>query len=540
MLVMPPALRNLLTFFGAAVMLAAYYVWHKPVTVPVLLNLGGALADVLTALLIFAVSGGVGRTVLVFAPTEQLSKPERAGMEGIVGLCVLSWVGLVLGVTGAFTTLVLWITLVVVALLVNIGLRSYARDVLHLCYGLFTAGYTRWTQFLAGFVAFMLLTALLVALMPPTAWDSLMYHMLLPKRLLQTGQLVAYPDNHYTGFPQTVEIMFAWAAGLFGRDTSAALVHYGAGLLGLVTVAGTLRRYAETHVMWLAVALLLGGGSFWLGFTREYVDMAVFALSAGALAVLTVWRTSGGRAWLVVMGLLAGLAVGVKYTAGMLAIALGVAVLVTQPRRVVRHGLVMAGVALLVYLPWGLRGLVQYGNPFYPFFYGVFGGIGWDAARAAGFSSSGDGLLAQGPLGVVRLVLLPFVATAAGTEGGVRYSFDAGVWLMPLAVTVLLGWDRLTDEERPVAKTAGLLLLPMLALWMAGGALSGIGAQTRLVIPVFPAFAMLSALGFESMSRWPRRPMNVYFIVRVLVIFALVASAFGTLVTVANNNPGGV
>ncbi|MEM6530370.1 MAG: hypothetical protein AAF653_18870, partial [Chloroflexota bacterium] len=373
--VMPPALRNLLTFFGAAVLLPAYYVWHKPVTAPVLLNLGGALADIATALLIFAVSGGVGRTLLAFAPTEQLSTTERVGMEGIAGLCVLSWVGLLLGVTGAFTTLVLWIALAVVAMLVIIPLSSYARDVLRLCQELLAAEYTGWTRFLAGFVVFMLVTALLVALMPPTEWDALMYHMLLPKRLLQTGQLVAYPDNHYTGFPQTVEMMFAWANGLFGRDTSAALVHYGAGLLGLVTVAGTLRRYAAAHVMWLAVALLLGGGSFWLGFTREYVDMAVFALSAGALAVLTAWRVHGDPAWVVVMGLLAGLAVGVKYTAGMLAIALGVAVLVTQPRRVIRHGLVMAGVALLAYLPWGLRGLAQYGNPFFPFF---FGGAGWD------------------------------------------------------------------------------------------------------------------------------------------------------------------
>ncbi len=526
--------RFLIVIFGTAIMTATYYVWHKPLTAPALLVLGGALLDLLAAALLFTAAGGVGRRLLVFAPTEALSRAERVGLEGMIGFGVLAWLGLAVAWAGSFTQSTLWAVLVVAILGTAVCTRSYLRDLRTLARAI-RVGEGAWARLLAGLVLFWLGTALLLALMPPTAWDSLMYHMLIPQRVLAAGQLTPYPDNHYLGFPQTAEILFAWANGLTGRDSAAALVHYGAGLLGLVSVAGTVHRHTDdTAAPWFAAALLLGGSSFWLGFTREYVDMAVFALSAAALAALLAWRDKPERAWIVVLGLLAGVAVGVKYTAGLLAVALGVAVAAAQPRRVLQNGVLLAGMALLAYLPWGLRGLVQYGNPFYPFF---FGGLAWDATRSAGFSAAGDGLLAQGVGGVFRLLLLPFVATAAGTEGGLRYSFDAGLWLMPLAVLAWLGWDRLTVTERTLTRTATLLLAPMLLMWAGAAALSGIGAQTRLVIPVFPAFAALGALGFAALARWGKRPINLHMILQAVVAFTLVFGALGTLRAMVSANP---
>jgi hypothetical protein len=526
-------LRTAFVMLGATGMIAAYYVWHKPLPLSAIPALLGATTDLLALGLLFTACGGVGRTLLVFAPTEQLTRAERVGLEGIIGFGGLSWVALGIGVGGVFTPVTLRAALVLVLLATLTGTASYSRDVWALLRGLsLPAG--RWPRFLVMATAFWLLTGLAFALMPPTAWDSLMYHMLLPRRLLQTGQLVTYPDNHYLGFPQTGEVMFAWAMGLFGRETVAAGVHYGAGLLGLVTVGGLLARAVPARAVALAPALLLSGGSFWLAFTQEYVDLILFAQSAAALAALVAWRTHGDRAWLVVMGLLAGMAVGVKYTAGLLAIALGVAILLTQPRRVLVNGAVLTGVALLAYLPWGLRGWIQYSNPFFPFF---VGGVGFSAEQAATFGGAGDGLLALGPGGLWRMALLPFVATAVGTEGGLRYSFDAGVWVIPLGVLVPLGWHKLTEGEKTLSKTTALLLVPMLVMWVAGSAFSGIGAQTRLVIPAFPAFVVLSVLGFEALARWGTRPINIYFVVQALVVFALVGGVLNVLAATVNRNP---
>ncbi len=526
-------LRAALVILGAAVMIATYYVWHKPLPPPAIPALLGTLTDLIALVVLFAACGALGRTLLVFTPTEYLTRAERIGMEGIIGFGVLSWVGLGIGASGAFTQVTLWATLLVVLMATYTAASSYSRDGVALLRG-FTLPSDIWTRFLAICTAFWLLTALAFALMPPTAWDSLMYHMLLPQRLLQTGQLVTYADNHYLGFPQTGEIMFAWAMGLFGRDTVAAGVHYGTGLLGLACVGGLLSRVASMRAVALAPALLLSGGSFWLAFTQEYVDLILFAQSAAALSALAAWRSDGGRVWLVVMGLLVGMAVGVKYTAGMLAIALGVAVLITQPRRVVTNGLILTGIALLAYLPWGLRGWILSGTPLPPFF---GGGAGLSALQAAIFVGAGDGLLALGWGGLWRMALLPFVATAVGAEGGVRYSFDAGVWLIPLGVLLPLGWRKLTDDEKSISRTAALVLVPMLLLWVLGSAFSGIGAQTRLVIPAFPAFVVLSVLGFGALARWGTRPINIYFILQALVVVALVGSVLNILAITVNRNP---
>ena len=180
--------------------------------------------------------------------------------------------------------------------------------------------------------------------------------------------------------------------------------------------------------------------------------------------------------------------------------------LVSRPRHIIQNGLRVGGTALLVYLPWGVRGYVQYGNPFYPY---LFGGVNWSAERSAFFGGVGGGLLDAGPLGWAQIPFLPFISTMVGMEGRVRYTFDSGLWLLTLAVLVVFSWQHLRGDERSLAKTAGLLLLPMLVLWMITGSFSAIGAHARRVITVFPAFAALSVIAFEALPRWAQRPLNV-------------------------------
>ena len=524
--------RLTLILLITAALFTAYYVWHPPLTRPAAMAVGGALLDIFTALALFAVAGGLGRGLLRPAPMGTLSKAERVGIEGLIGFGVLSLVGLGAGLLGVFTPRFLWGLLAVLAAVTVPFLLGYLGTVAGLLRRAFPR--TGWTRFLAGLCMFWLGTSLIIALMPPTSWDALMYHLVLPKRLLATGQLTAYPDNHYLGFPQATEMLFAWAMGLFGRDTVAALMHYGVGVLGLSVVCGLTGRFISQRASWLAAAFLLSGGGFWLALTQEYVDLALFALSAGVLSALTAWRHEGNWRWLVVMGVLIGFAVSAKYTAALIAVATVVALLVSAPRRIVQNGLIVGGVALLVYLPWALRGYAQYGNPFYPY---IFGGINWSAERSAFFGGVGGGLLDIGPLGWVQIPLLPFISTVVGMEGRVRYSYDSGLWLMPLAALVLIGWRYLRDDERRLAANAGLLLLPMLIMWIITGSLSGIGAHARRVITVFPAFAVLSVIAFEALPRWAQRPINLAVIIRGLVAVSLVINAVSTLTAFLRYNP---
>ena len=527
------SLRSALVLLGVSALFTAYYVWHPPFTQSSALALGGAALDLATGLLIFAVCGGLGRTLLRPVPLAELSTGERLGIEGLVGFGGLSLLALALGLLGLFTQPVLWGVLLAVGALTALDLARYLTDTVAACRKLTPA--TPWTRFLAALVAFWLGTALIIGLMPPTTWDSIMYHMPLPQRLVETGTLSPYPDSHYFGFPQGTEMMFAWALALFGRDTASALMHYGIGVLGIVVTCGLLSRHTSARAGWLAAALLLSGSGFWLSLTQEYVDLTLFATSAGVLAGLVAWRQDENRRWLVLIGILLGVAVGSKYTAALLAIATVVVLAVSRPRRLITSGLIVGSVALLVYLPWALRGYAQYGNPFYPY---IVGGIEWSAERSAFFSGEGGGLLSDGPTGWVQVPLLPIMSTVIGLEGRERYSYDTGLWLMPLALLVLLGWRTLRDEERPLVNTAGLLLLPMLVMWMLAASFSGISAHARRVIIVFPAFVVLGVIGFQTLPRWGRKPLDMSVLLRGAIAVSLVLNAIITLRDFTGYAPG--
>jgi hypothetical protein len=220
--------------------------------------------------------------------------------------------------------------------------------------------------------------------------------------------------------------------------------------------------------------------------------------------------------WLILMGVFGGLALGVKYTAGGLLLGLGVFVLVSAPRQAIRNGLILGAAALVAFLPWAIKGLLLYQNPIYPF---IFGGLSWDAMRANTFSTTGTGLLNSG---VWQIPVLPLVATILGVEKGDGFSFTAGPWLLTAPLLLLLGWRWLDDRARGLGRVCLLIGLPMLIFWAVMAALSSIGVQTRLMMMAMPVAAVLGALGFYSLSRWPRKPFNVYFVAQALVTLTLI------------------
>jgi len=534
--------------------LASYYWAHKPIDpnnaqdLAFVNVMGGALLDLVTVSLIALVAGGLGRRLLKWIDLPALSRAERIALEGLLGLGISGWIALMLGLVGLYNGAALWLALLVIAILCLRSVFGWLRDGLTLGRQAFQpeAG---WSRFLAIITLILLFTALLHALAPPTAFDAINYHLVGPTRYLVAGRITAQPDNHFLGFPQGVEILYGFAISLFGRDTAAAPLHFVFGLLGLLAVAGLVRRYTNTVMAWLSLILVLSAYSIWLLFGWPYVDLGMLAYGAAALVAAVGWRETltnlhssatnealenvhdtpplrargGGRGeglrWLILMGVFGGMALGVKYTALGLLLGLGICILVSAPRQVIRNGLIFAGTVFLTFLPWAIKGLLLYQNPIYPF---VFGGLNWDAGRASTFSTTGTGLL--GSPNVWQLPILPLTATALGVEklDAVGYTFTAGPWLLTAPCLLLLGWRWLDDRARELARTTLLLGLPMLGFWMVMAALSSIGVQTRLMMMAMPMAAVLGTLGLFSLSRWPRKPLNVYFIAQALVSLTLI------------------
>jgi hypothetical protein len=255
-------------------------------------------------------------------------------------------------------------------------------------------------------------------------------------------------------------------------------------------------------------------------FGAPYVDLATMAYGAAALAAIVCWGDTRRTSWLVLAGLFAGLAIGVKYSAAGLLLALVIYAAWRAPRQVVRHALILGCVAALAFLPWMVKGALLYRNPIYPYF---FGGVNWDADRTSNFNTTGTGLLSSDTW---QLAILPFAATVFGVERGAGYSFTAGPWLLTAWVLLLPGWPWLDERARRLARDCLILGVALFVFWVAAAVLTGIGQQTRLVAVALPVAAAAGSLGLYSLSCWARKPLDLYFIVRAILVVTL---AFGLL-----------
>jgi 4-amino-4-deoxy-L-arabinose transferase-like glycosyltransferase len=324
-------------------------------------------------------------------------------------------------------------------------------------------------------------------------------------------------------------MLFGLTVGLFGRDTAAAPVHFGLGMVALMATAGVVRRFAGRSAGWVAVLLLLSAYSVWALFGWAYVDLGTMMCGALALVAATVWRekiTLGKNAhgWLILMGVIVGLAMGVKYTALALGLALGLFVFIHQPHRVVQNGIIMGLAALLAFAPWAAKGVLLYHNPIYPF---ALNGLNWNAERAAAFNSDDYSLIARGD--AWQLPIIPIAATVFGQDLIDGYGFTTGPWLLTTFLLLPLVWAFLDERERRLALDALTLMTVLVVFWAVNAATGSVGVQTRLMVMMLPAFAAAGAVALHGLANFPKKPFDINFIVRALLALTLALIALDTV-----------
>jgi hypothetical protein len=506
--------RALTIFVGMAILLAAYYWVHRPFGIApgnerpeIALRLGGALLDLLTVAVMFAVAGGIGRAALRRLDLAALSRSERLALEGGIGLGALALAALAFGLIGLYRGLILWIALIAAALILRNSVRGWVGDGVGIARSIRLDG--AWIAFAVVLSATLLALALAVALAPPFHWDGMTYHLIAPARYLEDGRILAHPDNFYLGLSQNVEMLYGIAIAALGRDTAAAPVHFGMGLLGLLATAGLTRRFAGRAAGWTAVLLLLSAYNVWALFGWTYVDLGALLYGALALIAAVEWRRTRADGWIAVMGAVFGLALGVKYVAGSIGLAMGVFLLIHAPRRVVRSGAIFGVAALIAFGLWMVKGALLYGNPVYPFF---FDGLNWDAERATAFSFADRSLLALG--NGWQIPIIPVAAAIFGQDNNDGFGFTAGAWLLTTFLLLPLVWRWLDSQARRLARDVLAMLLPLIGFWMIMSAWSAVGVQTRLMAVALPAFAVAGALGFAGLANFPKKPLDVNWLVR--------------------------
>jgi hypothetical protein len=357
------------------------------------------------------------------------------------------------------------------------------------------------------------LSVLALALVPPTFYDSLLYHLALPLAWEKTGRSLAEPSNLFSALPSAGELNTAFCLLLEG-PLLATLLNLACGLVLALSLAEAARRWVPGGKPWLAPALCL---------TQPLAALAFGLLSSDGLASLHSFLSLDAflhslgernrrfqKGWLAVAALLGGAAVADKPVAilplASLALLAAGQALKERSLRSVSLWAGMACLAALPLLPWlgrclgSAQGLLHsLANPLYLAHlraYGMEGGAWW------------------------RGSLLPF-----------RLTYDAGAFgnggqLSPLflGLAPALAFVELGREGKALRWYLGLGLLA----W-------AFSAQVlRYLIPFLPGAALLAAmLAAQVREKAASRGWSLSW--DAVLGFFLLAAACQTAVVVAKD-----
>ncbi len=488
---------------------AMYYVSHKPVTPQVVLNIGLMLWRLTVPAAIISVGGALGSFFLkgvTLNPLTRLALQAALGL-GILAVSVLA-VGAFIGINWMMGASIFIMLLV---------LFKRARAWWANWRGLAEMWRTSdgFGRLIAACSAVLMLFTLIVALAPPLWFDALSTHLLLPQSYLADGRVTYLPWQVMSGMPQNVEMLFALAMSLAGAQAATTLC-WGFSLLAVLGLLGYLNTLVGMRAAWVAVAALLAGYSTLMLSASGYVEWLALLFGLGVLVMLDDWRQRGESKALLFAGIFTGLAVGTKYTAGIVAFA-GLAALIwhiyKRKAPLIPNAACYGLSAVAAALPWFIKNWITTGNPIYPFFFG--GGAMTDLRMQVwqNVPTFGNWL---------DIVFLPIRATSLGLEGAAGYMSAIGPLLLAFGALAWLGREKRSTQQTASLENAAWIGLIGLAGWALGNQYSGRLIQTRYYFSLFPAFATLAGFGYWGLSRLNLGPLRLRRVMGIFVPLVLV------------------
>lgn len=483
--------------------LGAYYVVQKPFDLQSIVTLIAerdswlrlvfstsalvrTLLDIGTAVWLAFIALGIGSLMLDLASIQMRSTLDEVLFSLGTGFGLLGVGGLVLGVLGLLQTAVITgVTILLTLLAAPKALRLIRRF-----------QFRPPSRIVGFYLVITSVMALMVALLPPTSWDGLFYHLKGPKLYLLAGRIQPNIDIPHLSFPSLFEMLFMIAMALRG-DVAAKLLHFIFAFMLAGLVFAIARDQLKVRNAWTAVLFLFATPMVLSLAGWAYNDLALAFYQVAALYLLLRWRRQRDQRYLGLSGVMCGLALGLKYTSFVAPVVLlGIVIwehrgrLSDAARPLVRLGLP----TLLVAAPWYIKNLLFTGNPIYPF---VFDGQFWDEFRAAAYAGPGTGL----GLDLVSLIRLPHDLTLGLKDA----SQDGPTGPFFLAFLPLLLVYAFSKERRSQSGALSLLLIFALAqflFWTAGVIFSGGLWQSRLLLPAFVALCPAMAWILQDLSRF--------------------------------------
>lgn len=454
---------------------------------------------------------GLGRTVVQLTGVlrdDSIDRWLNVANSTALGAALWSLVWFFLGLAGAYRRPV-----ALAALLIGLGLAVWqlfgfvrqARAAPNS--GKLSGG----ERILLGLSLVPVVLALIAALAPPTAKDSLFYHLALPQAFLVQGSNAAIEGNIASYFTLGTEMHSVWAM-LLGNLINPRVAEASAGAtlflffpLVLMAIYGWAREL-DVARNWslLAVLLFASVPSAYYVAASAYIDVSLALYVILALYALGRWWKTLEPRWAVGLGIFLSAALSAKLTALFIFAAVGLVVLLRareakEDSAAVKRIFAVGAMALLVggllASPWYLRNWKTTGSPIFPFYLNIWKGQapGWDVERWHLYQSinshyGGD------EKGAVDYLLTPVKILVLAQPEAVEF-YDGVIGCVFLFGLPFLIWA-LWKEDLPVELKAALgVCLVMFLFWLFSSQL------LRYLLPIFPVLAIAICAAGEAVGR---------------------------------------
>ena len=229
------------------------------------------------------------------------------------------------------------------------------------------------------FLLILLVTQILVnsigVLGPEIAFDSLWYHLSLPKVYLELEKVTYIPGGllYYSAMPKFIEMIYVGALSL-GSEVLAKGIHFFLGLAVLLAIYKISRKfYSHTYALLACIIFYSSLVVGWESITA-FVDLGrTFFEIMAFWAMLNFFKTKSS-VWVLMSGIMLGFAIAAKLLAiGSLVIMITFLFFICYKQKIsfkksVIYFCLFILSCLFILLPWFIFAFRSTGNPIFPIF----------------------------------------------------------------------------------------------------------------------------------------------------------------------------
>ena len=221
-------------------------------------------------------------------------------------------------------------------------------------------------------ILIQLLIMLFAASTPPYFYDSLVYHLAMPAKYLQSHSFFYYEDLFFTAFPLNASLFYAIPLSL-ENAMATQIISVIFILFTCIAIREFCLIYFSEKTADVASIIFLTVPIASLSGIIPAAESALVFFTSISFLSLYHYFLNNHKLLLIISGISCGIALGVKYThtAYFLIIFLSILILLPKTYSISKRANIAAIVILftiIAFSPWLIKNVIYHSDPFYPYF----------------------------------------------------------------------------------------------------------------------------------------------------------------------------